>query len=518
MIDNLFKPNVSAKGLAWNTTVKAFVVLVSMLIEVYFTRFLLVNLGEGLYGVIQITANVVMFASILTYVIQSALGRFLTIHIHQNNRIAAQKVFNVAFTSLAMLSVCVLLPVFFGISWFSTELFKVPETASRTSVQVLFSTALLSFLIISIGSICSIGTFVYNRIDLIDMLNLLRLAASRIIAILLISLAGFELYGVSVGLLVSSIVGFFGGLLIWKKLTPELSVSRKLWDSEVFHQMKGFTGWLILRHGGARALIYLDLIVVNRLYGAYETGLYGIAFFFSSKFRTVSGMFATLFNPIIIERYSKNDIDGMIRIVTSGMRLLGIFFALPVGLLCGLYRPIFSLWVGSKYESLCWLAIVLTFHLGINTSCYPLSSVVTAMDKVKLPGILTIISAVLNLALAVMLGWPGLGIGMIGVAIAGAISLTADTAVFMPYYVARILHKPCSVFFKPFVPGLIGFVIVFVFSYCSTYLHVSYSYLGLIGIIAILSIAFAMFAWLVLIIPAERKWLTSLLTARFKKQ
>jgi len=510
---SLFKPHISGKGLAWNTLIKILTISFTVLIEFFYAKFLLLKLGTDFYGLIALTTNTIQIASILTYLILTTMGRFESLSIYRGDNDGANQVFNVALFSIIALSVCFFLPVFSIISLYAPKLFLVPFKC-ETATQFLFAASLFSFLLTSIGSVLSIGTFVHNRLDIVDLLNFSKILISRGSAVILICFAGFGIYGVGGGLIIASLMAFMVSFFLKKQLSPDLILSRKFWNSDLFSKMVSFSSWMAVRQLGGRALTYLDIIVVNRLYGPTETGLYGIAFFFSSNLRVLTGTFFGLFNPIIINRYAKGDIDGMLEIACRGMNLIGIIFALPVGLLCGLYKPIFTVWVGREYEHLYLLALILTIHISVNTATYLLSSILSATNNVKVPGIVSIGFAIANVILAVILGWPSFGIGVIGVAIAGMISLTCNNVLFTPYYVGRILNRSPKPIYKTFVPGIAGLLVCFSMSLFFSQFKEIYTLPALILIVIIISVLFSLFGWFFLINHPDRKWILSLVLSR----
>lgn len=514
---SLFQPHISGKGVAWNTLIKALTIALTVLIELFYVKFLLYKLGADLFGVISLTTNTILIASILTYVILNAMGRFVSIDVHRGNNNAANQAFNVAFFSLIVLSVVFLLPASAGFSWYAPQLFIVP-VGCETATRVLFAAVLFSFILTSIGSVLSIGTFVYNRLDLVDLRNFCKILISRGLSVILIYFAGFGLYGISTGLFAASLIGFIVSIYIWRQLSPNLVISQKFWQKNLFLKMSDFCVWIFIRQFGGRALVYLDLIIVNRLYGAKETGLYGIAFFFSSKLRLLTGTFSGLFNPIIINRYAKGDIDGMLDIACRGMRVIGVVFALPVGLLCGFYRPIFTVWVGKEYEYLYIVAFFLTVHISVNTTTYLLSSILSAINKVRIPSIVSIGFAIANVALAVLMGWPSLGLGVAGIAIAGLVTLTLNNAIFIPYYVGLVLKRSPRPIYKTFFPGIVGLILTFLAAYLLSSLQFAYLLPGLISAVLAISFAFLIFAWFVLINSMDRKWILSMTVDRLHRR
>jgi membrane protein EpsK len=507
---------VSGRGLAWNGIVKMLVIPITILIELFYTRFLLYHLGKDLYGMIPLVTNTILFATIIGHVVLMTLGRNVSVFLQSGDLLNATRSFNVAFFSFGSLSLFVLVPIFLAISIFADRLFVLPA-GSFLAVAILLFASLLQFVSTALGSVFSIGTFVHNRLDLAEILNLARIVVSRGVSVALILWLGCGLHGVSVGIMAAAVSGFLLSLFLWKRLTPGICLSWKYWDKDLFARMKALSSWLFLRDVGGKALMYLDVVVVNRLYGPAATGLYGIAFFFSSKLRFLTGTFSSLFNPLIISRYSKNDIVGMIDLTARAMRMVGIIFALPVGLLCGFYCPILRVWVGPQYESLYWLAVVLTVHVSVNTSCYPLTSVLVAIDRMRVPGIATALSACVNLILAVALGWPSLGIGMVGIAIAGMVCLTLNDSVAIPWYVARQLRTSPAAFFRAFPPGLIGIAVVTGVALLTNHCVTIGSWFQLILAGLFVTAVYVPVVWFGLMKSADRAWVLSILRGKMAR-
>jgi len=74
-----------------------------------------------------------------------------------------------------------------------------------------------------------------------------------------------------------------------------------------------------------------------------------------------------------------------------------------------------------------------------------------ATNHVRLPGILTCVMGLGSLGLALLLAGP-VGWGMYGVAVAGAVMLTAKNLVFTPLYTARILGLGYGTFYREILP------------------------------------------------------------------
>ena len=64
-------------------------------------------------------------------------------------------------------------------------------------------------------------------------------------------------------------------------------------------------------------------------------------------------------------------LDQIIHLSKSAVKGLGLFFALPIGLICGFASQILTLWVGPQFAHLAPLMWVLIFPLVINLCSSP---------------------------------------------------------------------------------------------------------------------------------------------------
>jgi membrane protein EpsK len=184
--------------------------------------------------------------------------------------------------------------------------------------------------------------------------------------------------------------------------------------------------------------------------------------------------------------YAQNDLAGLARYGQMAVKYLGLLIALPIGLLCGLARPLLIVWLGPGFSDLSWLVVVLVSHLCINLAITPLFGIQEATNHVRLPGVLTLVMGLANVGLAVALAlWSGWG--FISIAISGAIVLTAKNAIFTPLYAARILKLPWHTFLRSVTSCVLGFVIVGAITFAlSSYLELS-SWIKLGAVIIIIS-------------------------------
>lgn len=429
-----------------------------LFIGLWFTRFLVHTIGVELYGLVPLAWNITSYFALITLVMNAPAGRFLIIERSRGDLNKANEVFNTIFWGHAGLSLVILL-LGVGVSWSSPLLFKVP-IGHETDARFIFLAVSVAFVIVTFSNPLSLSTYVTNRLDLRSYNESIQLLIRVGIASIFILLFGWKLDAVSLGICAAALIGLCISIFCWKWLTPELMIKKPQISIPLLKEVTGMGLWMLINQIGALFFLNTELFIVNLLYGANATGRYGAILLFPATIRSAAQIISSTLAPPVMERYARNDMEGVIRIVSRAVRLLGVLMALPLGLICGFSAPLIKIWLGPEFVDLHLILIVLTAHLCVNITILPLFPLQVMVKKVRVPGLVTLVMGIVNVLLAVILGNPELGLGILGIAMAGAIVLSLKNAIFTPAYGAHILNKSKLIFFPSMLPGIMGFAIL----------------------------------------------------------
>jgi O-antigen/teichoic acid export membrane protein len=427
--------------------------VLNMLVRMWYTPYLIAYLGVAVYGLVPLIGSVTDYMTILTQGFNTAVDRLLMIDLARDDFRGANRTFNTSIVASLTLA-AILLPISAVFAWFTPQLFNVP-VGHEQEAQWLAMFTTTALLLTTFASSFAISSYALHRFDLRLLINVIRLAANVGIVIVLFIMLPPQLWQVGVSILLSSLLLLLGHSILWRKLTPQMSIKLKLYDPARLKDMLGLSGWVLVNQIGALLFLNIDLIVANRVFGAEVAGRYGAVLIFPALLRTLVGTIDGVLVPIVMTLYAQNNRPGMVRFFRTSVKFIGLIIALPIGLLCGLGRPVLSVWLGPKFSDLSWLVIALISHLCVNVAVVPLFSLQVAANKVRVPGIVTLAMGIVNAILAVTLAlWSGWG--YISIAIAGAIVLTAKNTFFTPVYAARILNLPWHALLACMIPSVVG--------------------------------------------------------------
>jgi membrane protein EpsK len=198
--------------------------------------------------------------------------------------------------------------------------------------------------------------------------------------------------------------------------------------------------------------------------------------------------------PVILIKYAQGDQAGLQKLAAQSVKLLGLGLGLPVGLLCGFAPSLLTVWLGPSYAYLAVLLIIVIFHLNLNLSIRPLLHVQNAYNKVRGPGLATLLSGMANLGLAILLARWGIW-GAAGVAAATALVWTAKNGVYMPIYTARAMNLRWWIFMPRLIASVAGTALAWGLAYGVTLVRMPDSWLTLGASAAAVSLVYALIIW-----------------------
>jgi membrane protein EpsK len=482
---------------------------VSTLIAVWFTPYLIGHLGTAAYGLIPLVTTVVSYLGVITLTLNGAVGRFLTIALERQDPKEANRVFNTALFGNFFIVGLLLAPAVI-ISWHAEAWFNVPPGYER-SISWLFLLIVCSFFVTTVETSFSLASFCQNRFDLSSAVaiasNLIRVGA----VVLLFNQLGPEIWHIGIGAVLAVLISIIASIIIWRHLTPMLHIQPHSFDLKTLRQLTTMGGWFFLGQVGVLLMLSIELIIVNKMFGAKAGGQYGAVLQWSVLIRSLAGVIAGVFGPTIFMFYARNDIAGLVGYSQKAVKFLGLMIALPIGIVCGFSSSLLFVWLGPEFVSLAPLMSLMTIHLSVNLGVLPLFNIRVATKKVRIPAIVVCISGVLNVGLALFLAGP-VGWGIYGVAAAGAIILTSVNMIFGPWYAAHILNIPAATFFRGTLPNILFTLGLTASCWAvSQYFEID-SWLGLITCGGAIAIVYVGFVFSIMLTKSERDIVVSVLS------
>jgi O-antigen/teichoic acid export membrane protein len=486
-------------------------IIIGLLLVPYFID----TLGVAGYALIPLATSMTSYVNLVIQSLNSSVSRYMTIDIQKEDYQQANITFNTAlFGTLGL--IFVMLPIVFIISYYAPVFFEIPLD-QKQDAMLLFIGVITAFLLRTWTSNFGVSLFAHNRLDLQKIIDTINLLVQVFFIIVLFTIFSPKLSYIGLSYLSGALIASIVTIYFSSKVNPHLKIKIKDFRYTYLRRITETSGWITINQIGSLFYLQIDLIVVDKLFGIAAGGEYSIVLMWSILLRGVAGMLAGILTPVILSHYAKDNFKEISTMSKSSVKLMGLAMALPIGLICGFSPLVLSLWVGPEFIKLWPLMIIHLLHLVINLSVLPLFSINVAYNKVKIPGLVTFFMGIGNLLLAITLplitDW-----GYYGVAIAGAIMLTAKNSLFIPLYTAKIMGISKKTFVTSMIPGIIlAFLVAGISWIINQYIDLSNLLFLAISCVTISSL-YIVFSWTTCLNKQERKTIQSFIPLKIRRQ
>lgn len=321
----------------------------------------------------------------------------------------AQNEYFTAFFILRMVLLCLSIVTFMVISPFLAGLER---------------NGLLSWLIIALvaGSLATItGTNLYGtaQVGILQISNLFNTIIKTLVQILAVFI-GFGIGGL--------VAGFIAGLIAAIVINLGfIRLSLTHCDRSHFTGLLSFSIWTFLSSGGLLIFTYADTILIGIFMTEADVGIYRVSF----QLASIASFLLLAFHTVLFPRISRWHAEKQLSLVEYSLtRALtySLFLAIPVtagGII--LSEKLLSFFYGSAFEAGGQVLIILLFVQIANIFMYLQTMCLNAMDMPRVSFYITLVSAILNILLNILL-IPHLGISGAALASLATISMTAVLA------------------------------------------------------------------------------------------
>jgi membrane protein EpsK len=496
-----------------NLTMNVFSFMVNLFSGLWLVPYLIKNLGVAAYGLVPLAVVFTENIGIITNAWNVASTRFLVISFERDDD-NADVIFNSSLIFMSLLVVLQLLVLPLIIKYFYV-IVTIPVGFYEDAV-FLFVLTVIGFSFSLLGTVFSTSMFSKNRIDLMRLNDVIKQIIRITIIVICFLTFGPKLIYVGIANLVGGVSDICLGVLRCRQLTPSLSISPFKSDFKRIQPLIGMAGWILVNTLGYLFFLRMDIYLVNLFIGAKACGEYSAVLQWSLLIRTAAVVFSGVVAPLGLIYYSRGEFEKLAKMMCLSVKIISVFFAVPLGFLCCFSSDVLAVWLGADFRALGGLLFLQLCMLVLNIGVLPLFAVASAANRVKAPALVNFFMGFINLVLAwwvvTTTDWGYYGIAFIGVTV-----LTLKNAVFTSLYSAYILNLPRGIFIKRLLCGLLAFSYVYIFSSIlgSFFRCESLISLGL-GFLVVFSATFLPLLWVVFT-REERLILADIVPAGVKK-
>ena len=215
-------------------------------------------------------------------------------------------------------------------------------------------------------------------------------------------------------------------VLLFKTSLKNLAPKFKLINFKYAKELLSVGGVFFIIQIGALVLFQTDNIVITQLFGPKEVTIFNIAYKLFSVVIMVFTIIMTPFWSAFSDAYAKKDMDWIKGVITKMQKYWLLLIVLTICLL--LISPfVFQLWLGDSVKIPFTLSVAMTIYV-IAYSWHTIHVfLLNGIGKVRLQLYLIVISAIVNIPLAIFFGKK---IGLAGITFSNAILLIIMGIIF----------------------------------------------------------------------------------------
>lgn len=421
----------------------------TMVVGAWYVPFLVRQLGPAAYGMIPLAFMITSYMTLITFGLEAAMARTLTISLERKDYRQANVAFNVVLWGNIAIAALLAMPAIAAVANVQ-HLVRIPP-GYETATRWVFAGTFAAFLLNQVRTPFAAPCFCLNRLDLQNLITVGEtLTRTGLVAFLFLVVAPRMEY-VGAAILAGTVVSTLAAIWCWKMLTPDLRIRLGDFDWAMLKSLCGTGGWVIVSQIGVMLYLNIDLVVANRLFGPGASGHYAAVLQLPALLTTLGMAVGEIFAPTMYQKYARGNFEELAAYLNRAIKFVGLILALGVGLVCGFAQPLLQLWLGPTFGGFAPLLCLMAIPVCLTLAMYPLYAVPLAANRVKVPGLVTLAIGMFNVALALLLA-KGLGWGLYGIAAAGAFSRMLRNFVFAPLYGAVVLHQPWRTFYRRAVP------------------------------------------------------------------
>ncbi|HZJ80890.1 MAG TPA: hypothetical protein VFC69_09990, partial [Dysgonamonadaceae bacterium] len=370
--------------------------LSNVAVGVFYTPYLVKSLGIVAYGVVPLALIINQYISVVTGSLTSALTRFYSIALQKGEKEEASKYLSTSIVVVLGLIAILILPLWYLIQNVDA-VFTIPNELVA-SAKLLFTFTVISFFFSLLSSVFNITLYAYNRLDYLNVIKIIRVTGKLVFVILLFTILDVNIAYVGLANLITEIILFIFSVVVFFKYTLGL-VDLKLtnFNKVALKAVSFMAFWVIVQQLGDTGLYRIDNLLINIFWSTKESGILGAFTELGNYSMIVASVIGSLFGPLILIAYSKNDHEQVKTITLDRSLSVGVMVAVMVGAIGGFSPIILKIWLGEEFVAYnSWLLLKLAL-VPFYSAAGVFSFATRAWNKVRFPALITIALGFINL-------------------------------------------------------------------------------------------------------------------------
>mgnify|MGYP003187372915 CR=1 FL=1 len=355
--------------------------LVTVLLNLYVSRLLLLNLGETSFGVYNIVGSIIVVWGSLRGVFASSTQRFLNVASVHADRDYGKRIFsNSLFIHLIIAILFLSLVGGVGL-YLVNNVLSIPITGVK-SAKIIFIASLLSSTVGVVTTPFDAAVIAHEKMGFYALTSILDVLGKLVIALCIpyVLVNRLVFWGCTyalIAVLIRLLVVSFARIKC-----PEVvfSISK---DKAILKEMGKFAGWNFLGNTSFYIVNEGLNFILNIFWGVALNAARGVAMQVHSGVTSFTSNIMTASDPQICKLYAEGQSEAMMKLFSLSSRSLSLLYILVSAPIIISIKPILVLWLREVPPYTEEMIILLLIHGFLRTFHSPLNSLFFATAKLK---------------------------------------------------------------------------------------------------------------------------------------
>lgn len=435
---------------------------VNIFVGIFYTPYLVKNLGVAAYGVIPLSLLLNQYINILANSLTRAVTRFFSVEYKAGNYKQASAYFTTSIVFTVILAF-ILIPVCCIPIYYLENLLDIPQQLLFSS-KWLFVLSVVAFFVSVVCNCVNITIFANNRLDLINYVKIVRHIAKLFLNVVLFVLFGANLLWVGVAFLLSEIAALVVSAVIYKSTKQEgVFFSLSLFQPNMVRPIYSMIMWIALISFADTFIYKIDSLLVTNYFGLESTGMLGSMSEFGSYCISITAIIGSLISPIILIAYSEGRHFDVKKLAVDGGFVIGVISCVLCGMVAGFSKSILSIWLNESIAENYWWMVLKLSVIPFTTIGAVYACVYNYWNKLRLPAIISLLIAFLYVLIGVLMLEKGAAI--LPFLVFNAIAVLAQGFVMNAFIFVSIYGDVKSQIVKNLFRTVVLFFMVFIICY-----------------------------------------------------
>lgn len=373
----------NSKRIMTNTLILYVRMIFMTIISLYTSRVVLQTLGLEDFGIYNVVAGIVEFATVFTGTMTSATQRFLSFDLGKNDIISFNRTFCSMYNIFAISCLLIFIVLCAVGSWMVYDFLVIPQEKKFSALWVLVcSVATFNLSAILIPYVSAI--IAYEQMGTFAIISIAESLIKLFAAVILITWDDNRLIWYAVILLIGRLLLNIA-VITYCRIRVAGCRYRIIWDSTCLKELSQFSGWSLLGATSSTLMTQGHSMLLNIFFGPLVNAAKGIA----DRVKNFSLLLAQnvflAITPQITKSYASGKIEYSRKLILSSSRLSFMLIFLICSPIVIETRPLLSLWLDGKNitdEAVSFSVNSIIFVL-LTTLEAPLTKIVQATGNVK---------------------------------------------------------------------------------------------------------------------------------------